>query len=528
MAMEGFNVKMNRPHIMNSRFHVKKWRSQAKAKTSEAKARRSQAKTWTYGKEMEVSADLIYDQNHELVLQLLERLLALLVLLNDVFYYMYPLQQHSKCSHLQDHDHENHDHLTSMAGQGERMSYVGMLLRTVDRIRFLFRKSIFEDGEPFVRMMMRLKSQPEYAQGVAAIHFLTAGMCQRWIDPDSKALLYLLHLVHALKDARKTCKCDHPPIQLHRFYTEKSTKCTLQVINHLLGQCEACAATQRVRHFRKMLGDQLHPHLWVGCDECESMLMDTLVYANMLFATNFRMLASLRLSLDYAIDLSDGEHLEQGLQKIARNLFKLGFAQVDRKRRKELQQGPYNLKYQVSMDFEVMFISGCQEMKDDFNCLLMEGFLQRKEKRPFFIQCQHQLLRCDPRRKCCEAQIGKYLDEWKLGDMYYPRALRMAMVYIILEQDACGTCKEEHVPAIKQHLEQHNIPLKIVAMLDYIENSKFLPRLTAHGGPVQLKRDLQPFEEHNACMVRKCKHVRCTRKHCHYSKPTNVLAVNNM
>ena len=480
---------------------------------------------------MEVSADLVYDQPNELVLQLLERFFALLVLLNDAFYSKYSLQQHQRCNLSGPASQGNHDHLTSMEGQGERMSYVGMLLRTADRIRFLFNRST--DSEPYEDKMRKLtdKLQPAYLQGMAAIHFLTASACQRWNEPDSQTLLHLLHLVHALKEARRTCMCNHPPFKLHQYYKEDKTQCTLEVINDLLEQCSECARSEHVRHFKELLGDHLKTSCWVGCDKCESMLVNTIVYANMLYTTNFRMLASLRLSLDYVIDLSNSEDPLQGqhLQlKLARNLFKSGFTEIDRKGQ-YLQKGSYNLYYLLSMEYEVMFISGRRERKDDFNCLLMEGFLKRKEKRPFFIQCEQQLLQSDPRRKCCEAQIRKFLHKWKPGDMYYPQALRTATASIILEQGPCGTCKKHHVPAIKQHLEQHKMPLDFVAMLEFKEGSIFLQRLTAaeDGRPLHLEQGLQPFNKHNVCMFNKCKHVQCKRRRCRYSKPSNILAVHN-
>lgn len=506
------------------RSQAKKWRSPTKKWRSLTKKQRSGKHAAIPDEEMVVPSDLVYDQSCELVLELLERLFALLVLLNDAFYCMYPPQQHFRCSPALQHHPADHERLTTVAGQGERMSFVGMLLRTADRIRWLLRKSL-KDGEPFEKKLKKVKCHnPEYAHGVAVLHFLTAGLCRLWIDPDSLTLLYLLHLLHALKEAGKTCKYYHSPIELHEFYTEKSRNCTMNLISHLLNRCSACATTEGVKVYRAKLGADLDPSNWHGCSDCESMLVDILVYTNMLSITNCRMLASMRLSLDYDIDVSACGYLHQGPEVIGRSLFKLGFTEISI-RQGTIQRSAYDLLYKVSMDFEVLFISGRQEEKDDLNCLVMEGFLKRKERRPFFILCDHQLLRYDSHRKCCEPQIRKHVEKLicELAHAHQPSVLRTATVSMVLEQGACEVCEKEHIPAMKFQLAQHGIPLQLVTMLPYIPNSVFLRRLTERGGPVRLQRHLCPFEERHACVVHKCKHVRCPHKYCYYSKPDKVL-----
>ena len=81
--------------------------------------------------------------------------------------------------------------------------------------------------------------------------------------------------------------------------------------------------------------------------------------------------------------------MTQVLIRINNRLIKLGFTLLTPTWSKESEDG---LVITLSTEYEVLFISGWQEKKDDLHYLLLKGFLQRKEKRPFFIQCQHQLV----------------------------------------------------------------------------------------------------------------------------------------
>lgn len=145
-----------------------------------------------------------------------------------------------------------------------------------------------------------------------------------------------------------------------------------------------------------------------------------------------------------------------------------------------------------------------------------------------------QLLLYSGRSRCCEPQIKKCLEKatHELCEAHRkvielcPSVQPVTEASIILEEDPCKECKENNVlPAIKDQLDRYEIPLQLVVMLPYIPRSVFLHRLTKAGGPVHLKKDLQPFEERHACMVRgRCQHVRCY-EHCHYSNPSEVLEV---
>ena len=498
-------------------------RSRAKKWKCRTKKQRFGQQAIIPNEEMEFHPDLVHDQSCELVLELLERIFMLLVVLNDAFHGVYP-PEHFCCSPALQHQ-DYHKRLT-VAGQGEQMSFVGMLLRTADRIRWLFIESLI-DGKPFKRKLKKVNRG--HAHGLAVLHFLIAGMYQPWIDHDSLILLYFLHLVHELKEAGKICKGHHPPIKLYEFYTEKGRNCTMNLITHLLNRCQGCATTEGVKVYKEKLRVHLDPSSWHGCSDCESMLVDTLVYTTMLSHTNFRMMASLRLSLDYDMKVMDRFDLKDQTPEVivSRSLFKLGYTEVSIRETICEGENIYDSLHKVSMDFDILFISGWKVDKNDLNCLVMEGFLKRKEKRPFFIQCDHQLQRYDRKRRCCEPQIKKHVKKLmrKLTDADRPSGVRTATVTLILEQDPCKDCEdEEHIPAIKRRLAR--VPLQHVTMLPYIPRSVYLQRLTQHGGPVQLLGHLCPIEEGHVDGVRKCEHSRCGRKRCHYSNPGKVLAVD--
>ena len=165
-----------------------------------------------------IPADLVHDQDSELVLELLERVFLLLVLLNDAFYIMYPPRRHC-CRQPLPRPQQDHK-CPTVAGQGERLGFVGMLLRTVDQIRWL--STDHKDGKMVEEKLRNAKCYyREYAHGIAALHFLIAGVYQPWVDHNSLVLLYFLHLVHEMKEAGKRCRHLHSPIKLSEFYTEK-------------------------------------------------------------------------------------------------------------------------------------------------------------------------------------------------------------------------------------------------------------------------------------------------------------------
>ena len=474
-----------------------------------------------------ISADLVHDQSSELVLELLESVFLLLVLLNDAFYIMYPPQRHC-CGRPLVRPQLDHK-CPTVADQGERLTFVGMLLRTADQIRWL--STDHKDGKMVETKLRNAKRYREYAHGIAALHFLIAGMYRPWIDHNSLILLYFLHLVHELKKAGKRCRHHHSPIKLSEFYTEKSRNCTLNVISHLLGRCESCASTDGVARFKEKLRIHLDPSNWHGCSNCESILVDTLVYTTMLSITNFRMMASLRLSIDYDMDVTAITASDHAPERIAtRSLFKLGYSEISINGA-FLSEGKFDSLYKLSMDYEILFISGREVVKNDLNCLVMEGFLKRKEKRPFFILCDHQLQQYDRNRKCCEPQIRKHVRKLirEFCKAHQPSsALLTATATLILEQDACKECEEkEHILAIKRQLGRYGVLVQHVTMLPFIPNSWFLHRLTTVDGPVRLLGHLVPRKTECMDVASECKHYRCGCKSCYYYKPRNVLAVDD-
>ena len=115
--------------------------------------------------------------------------------------------------------------------------------------------------------------------------------------------------------------------------------------------------------------------------------------------------------------------LDQVLGGIGRHVFNLGFTEVSTvKQNIDISSDGFKVPYH----FEVMFISGWQEeKKDNLNCLLLEGFLQHKDWRLFFIKFQLKLV---------------------------------------------------------FNLDHHKISLKLVSMLPYCRSSVFLKQLTKSDG----------------------------------------------
>ena len=342
-------------------------------------------------KQIDISEDLVVDQSRGVLVEFLEYIFSTLVLLNEAYHHMHPTPDpHPCCKHKQPGNIPKH--LTEMAGQAERLAFIGMLLRTADLIPYL--KSIH--GENFASVLEKLKDEqpegprikhhPDISHGLAVLNFLTAGLCRN----DMTTLCDLRDLVHALRGSAKKCKHSHPPISPAQFFKEDSSKCIVRLIKALLDQCPVCEGVACNKEMKARLTADAFQ--WHGCGDCESILVDVLVYTKMLSVTNFRMLASTRLYFDYHIDRTRVRAVEKVLKKmrqvfirINNQLLQLGFTLLTPTWSKESQDG---LVITLSTEYEVLFISGWQEeKKDDLHYLLWKGFLQRKEKRPFFIQC---------------------------------------------------------------------------------------------------------------------------------------------
>ena len=456
-------------------------------------------------------------QSRKVVLQFLKYIFETLIYLKRAYHHVFPdpPQFSVPCnneSHRQDPDHV---HINLMGGQFERLIYVEMLVRTVDKIYFLRTKH----GDQYLVKLSELwDTHPMEAYGVAVLNFLAGKLCKN----DMHTLDNLLHLVKALSGCRK----EHPPIQAHDFCSEDSIKHTLiiSVIKAVLAQCEECIEiTRKVERQKEILQLHLDPERWQGCMDCESVLVDTIAYTQALSTrtsaynnSRLRMMASLRFSLHDTIDLKKANRSRainqvEHIQRVQRFLHDFGFAKISNSMDVDADD-----ILTVWIDYEVMFISGDQEekRKTDLKRFLMEG-LQLKERRPFFIQWKHQLLRCDPgpyrSKKCTEPQMKIILDQItrELQNVHSnPTPAEPSIkdkpkyrVHMVLEQYPCDTCKDKIVPSIKNELKRHGIPLEIISMLPYQGgcDREFLQRMTDEGGP------LHPFEEKHVCLAGEAK-----------------------
>ena len=392
------------------------------------------------------------------------------------------------------------------------MTYVGMLLRTADKLRYLKVQSGPHD-EIFATKVKTLC--PKMAHGVAVFNFLTAGLCSN----DRQVLFRLLHLVQALKEASKSCEHHHCDINFHAFYTGRNSNCTLTLVNKLLDQCpettcdvDNCKPCKTIHNCKAELKPHLDPSCWNGCTDCESMLVDILAYVGLLPRIHRRMMASLRLTLKLPDKLKQ-DHVFLEEQKLL--LIKFGYTEI---------QQPASSGKSCSVDYERLFVSGRYVKKGQIQ-LMLERFLERKGsycRRLFFIQWQYLHISPGGLKHCCELEIREHFVK-KLCKSILTKFIK---VRIVLEQDPCRDCRRDSLPGIVAHLRDYpSARPQLFSMLPIQYRSVFWKRLTEDGGPVQLKDDLHPFEGRNECMVHKrCEHVRC-QEHCLYSKPGKVLAV---
>ena len=442
------------------------------------------------------------------------------------------------------------NHPTAMTGQGERMAFVGMLLRTADLICGL--KRLKFSPKKFSEMMKELKRyHPEIAHGVAVLNFLMAGLCRN----DKSTLQNLSHLVKALKKAGATCNHnDSFTIKLCDIYSKKNKHipCTMTLILHFFAiawQCqkpECCKSAHAIaRHYVEKLGSYRNPNNWHYCADCESMLVDILMYTYFLSITDRRMLASLRLSLNCVIRRRHNSERLKQLKQFAKDLFSKGFTEIKHCECPSLD----NTYLELSLDYEAIFISGWRANKKPDKRILLEEFLREKDRRLFFIQCRYQVkgdeqpeivqgkqCKCP---RCCEPQMMKQLNAVikKLGAELAP----FIKVHMMLEQGPCDKCSNVFMPSILTQLDDHLIPLQLVTMLEYVQYSDlaFLERLTLGCQPVVRLRDLEPSVERHGCIVcGDCRHITChehfrslhsaasLRYPGRYSKPSIALTVD--
>lgn len=385
--------------------------------------------------------------SRDIVLDFLESIFRDLYGLSRAYLLLYPTTPEcSPCKHsIQSGVGPGH-RIDEMAGQGERLVFIGMLLRTVECVRDELERDV-----PEIEQLNT--SYPAMARGVAILNFLTAGLCRN----NEQTVFNLLQLVQELLKTSDKCWLEHdygPPIKLSEVYNKAASNRILILMNLLLEQCTTCRSMECVKKWEEKLGADLDPSKWHGCGDCELMLVDILMYARKLVNTNSRMLASLRLSFDFGIDLRQvgGRHeervksqLDKSILEIDSHLFKLGLTKVSLKK----FVSPDGCLKRVTMDNEVMFISGWQEeaKKDDLEHDY-DDLQECSRRRLFYIQCKY--LQEGPRgsERCCEPQMQKSLDGIvnRLSNVYQnlvklamaPVLLPTMRAHMLLEMDPVG------------------------------------------------------------------------------------------
>ena len=482
--------------------------------------------------------------SRRVALDFLEYIFQSLIDINTSFVHVYGDPTSPESPRLCNHDSPRNGirHLSEMAGQAERMAYIGLLLRTAE---------IAKDPQQFKEALKC--NRPELEHGVAILQFLTAGLCRN----DRQTPVDLLQLVQALK-SNESCLLNHHlrgPIDVVQVCNEVPRNCILTLIRVLLDQCKECADVKCVQDLIEKLGADLDPVEWHGCGDCELILLDILMYTRMLPNSDRRMMASLRLSFDYNIDLGlvddlDSETVAQckALQIIINSLFKLGLGRINLGE-PELRNGSH---LTGALECEVLFLSGWQEEEEkrDNVRLLHDNLQEKRKKRPFYIQCKYlQTQQDEYQRRCCEPQMHMCLDRIALQlekthkKFVEPFELPISTVRVqmILEQDPCAQCAEGSMAEIIAQLPQSypncQTECKLSSMLEYEKkedsNLTFLKRLMeppAHDGPPVLlpKAVLEDFQERLACMADgQCMNVRCNEL-CQYSTPSNILAVTEL
>ena len=482
----------------------------------------------------------------------LEHVFWSLVVLKEAYQCMYgkqiPEHRYPPCIHNPDWCPR---HLFEMARQGERMVFVGMLLRTAEIICWHKEQSLTKAQYSFKGKINYLKEKHlGIAHGVIVLNFLTAGLCQN----DMKTLTNLLDLVQALKESSEMCTHDHHPFhgRLYDFYNRKKANCTLILVGEMLVQhCTICYRKNGIKEYERKSAKCLDASKWHGCSDCESLLVDILMYTKMLENTNHRMIASMRLSLRRVINPKHSlTACQEELKTFTKTLFEKGFTEVKHCESTSLDYTHLD----ISLDYEAIYISGWQSDKKDGLRTLLDEFLEEKRSRLFFIQLRHQFIGYDGLPHCCEPQIMEHL-KVVIDEVAVARLTQFIKVHIVLEQDPCDKCRIAIMPVILNQLGDHRIPPQLVTMLEYVRRPRppktseekksppippFLKRLTgSHDPPVHLKSldgVPRPFKNSHDCIVcGMCRYIRCHSLHSvphifpnYYSKPSIALTVHRL
>ena len=439
---------------------------------------------------------------------------------------------------------QQQDPITGVVREGERLAYIGLLLRTAERICELR----YSSGSSFASKIEELKAnRPDMAHGVAMLQFLTAGVCRNL----GKTLRNLLQLVRELASLRCGPMVNHEcnPINLHYIYNATPSNRILTMINRLLAQCRECGKTNRVQELVAELGPDLDPSKWQGCGDCELLLLDVLLYTRIFQIPNVndRMLSSMRLSFDYNIDVMSRDQTKKSLEDTHDCLSELGFIKISQR-----SAGPSNGgRSKESMEYEVMFMSGWKEGEKKVT-MIRKVMEKQDRKRLFYIQRKYQppKVKCQQddqkhRKRCCESQMQRCFDEIaKKLDSAHKALAELVPVYmikmrvdILLEMDPCPKCKSVLVEmavdmARLKHTKSEG--LHVLSMLPYEHPGNKDPSLIRPiperlmSEAIQPRKDLKPFWQRHTCMVHgHCRSVRCGR-HCQYSTPNRALLVKRL
>ena len=484
-----------------------------------------------------------------LALKYLEDIFTALIQHNEAYVIMFEHPAHGPprpCIHEQ-----QQDPITGVVREGERLAYIGLLLRTAERICELR----YSSGSSFASKIEELKvNRPDMAHGVAMLQFLTAGVCRNL----GKTLSNLLQLVRELASLRCGPMVNHEcnPINLLYIYNATPSNRILTMINRLLAQCIECGKTDRVQELVAELGPDLDPSKWQGCGDCELLLLDVLLYTRIFQIPNVndRMLSSMRLSFNYNIDMMSRDEMKKSLEETHSCLSKLGFIKISQWSARA--DPPNGGRSKESMEYEVMFMSGWQEGEKKVT-MFRKVFEEYDRKQLFCIQRKYQQqcpkVKCQEddqkhRGRCCESQmkwcfdeIAKKLDSAHkaLAELVPVHMIKMR-VDILLEMDPCAKCKSvlgKMAVDMEQlkHITSEGIHVLSILPYEHPRNKypslirPILERLMSGvNAAIQVRNDLEPFWQRHTCMVHgHCRSVRCDR-HCQYSTPYYALLVKRL
>ena len=268
----------------------------------------------------ELDPNISLDFSRQLTMELLLFIYNTLCLLNKVFGLTFKKSDRGFTGCL----HKSKEEFLGNRRQHNRLGYIGLLLRTSET---LFELELLEPYELDTKLMELQMYKPDWLHGVAVLHFLGNGLC--WNDIGRKASIQkkLIIRIQTISKYCKTCTKGYP-IKIADFFDEGSNNCLLRLLDSIC--CDHCRKDEEVSKCLEELDLKgLNP---VACGDCESMLIDVLIYARLLQRNRHRMLASVWINLEYLFPISVYKDLEKNkfsnLLATGRKLFKEGYKEV--------------------------------------------------------------------------------------------------------------------------------------------------------------------------------------------------------